>query len=114
MFPVVQAESAPQRLGHTGILRHGRLLQQGLLPDMTGRAAHCERVECEAVVDGRSGPALDPASRLTASDGYRWPVVGVQGHVGGKGLEPQPMGAGSRLDPTAGPARLRSDLCRRA
>jgi hypothetical protein len=51
------------------------------------------------------------ASRLVMANDGRG--VGVRGHFGGKGLEPQPMGAGSRLDPTGGPGRLRSDLCRR-
>jgi hypothetical protein len=33
------------------------------------RPTHYERVECEMVVDGQSGPVLDPASESTASEG---------------------------------------------
>ena len=39
------------------------------LGESNPRPTHYERVECEMVVDGQSGPVLDPASESTASEG---------------------------------------------
>ena len=73
MFPLVQAESTPQRLGHTGISPLGRLSQQGLR--RSPRATHYEKVRRFMVVDGWCHLRL----ALCATDGgwRRWSTAGV-------------------------------------
>jgi hypothetical protein len=57
----------------------------------SSRPTHYERVECEMVVDGQSGQVLDPCFGVEVSEGKRRSVLGVRGHVGGVGLQPQPL-----------------------
>ena len=59
----------------------GRLLQQGFLPDVTGRATHYERVPWTMVADGWC--CLTVGGLVPLVPGWWWPMMDGRGHCGG-------------------------------